>query len=72
MGVSYCIAAFADGEASFYGGDVVNRGMTLPTFVDVDNMVTYSDIDDCYSQLGRLKNIYPSMKIEISRYVEVD
>lgn len=73
MAVAYAIVSKADGLTQFYGGDVVSYGMTLPTFVDsTADMVTYSDIDDAYTSLDRLMEIYPTMPLMIARYVTVD
>lgn len=73
MAVEYAIVSKADGLTQFYGGDVVSYGMTLPTFVDsTTDMVTYADIDDAYTSLDRLMEIYPAMPLMIARYVTVD
>lgn len=72
MAVEYCITVIDGGEVSFYGGDATSMGMSIPTFTDVSDMVTYSDIDDCYDDIDKLTAIYPSMEIHVSRYVTVD
>ena len=73
MAVEYAIVSKADGPMQFYGGDVVSYGMTLPTFVDsTSDMVTYGDIDDAYTSLDRLMEIYPDMPLMVVLYVTVD
>ena len=59
-----------DEYTQFYSGDTTSLGMTIPTFTtDTGGMVSYSDIDECYSQINRLETIYPEAEFSIARFV---